>query len=210
LEHATSPIAAWESFYVIVGSSAAALTGLQFVVIVLGAEVGALGGAPATRAFATPTIVHFCAVLLVSAILSAPWPSLSSAAVVLGVGGLLGVLYGMRVVTHARRQSVYAPVFEDWLFHGVLPVLAYATLLAAAVVLPGHAAAALFGIAASTILLLLVGIHNAWDAVTYMAFTRTRGPEGKNDPPEVVRPGTDTRSTSGGHRRARSGTNNAR
>jgi hypothetical protein len=182
LEHATSPLAAWDSFYVIVGSSAAALTGLQFVVIVLGAEVGALGGAGVTRAFATPTIVHFCAVLLVSAILSAPWPSLASAAVVLGLGGLLGVLYGMRVVVHARRQSVYAPVFEDWLFHGVLPVLAYAALLAAAVILPGRATTALFGIAASSILLLLVGIHNAWDAVTYMAFKRTPRQEGKKRP----------------------------
>ena len=33
---AVSLRAAWESFYVIIGSSAAALTGLQFVVIVLG------------------------------------------------------------------------------------------------------------------------------------------------------------------------------
>jgi hypothetical protein len=66
--------AAWESFYVIIGSSAAALTGLQFVVIVLGAERKALGDGETTRAFATPTVVHFCAVLLVAAILSAPWP----------------------------------------------------------------------------------------------------------------------------------------
>ena len=210
MEHIPPPFVAWETFYVIVGSSAAALTGLQFVVIVLGAEVGALGGAPATRAFATPTIVHFCAVLLVSAILSAPWPSLSSAALVLGVGGLLGVLYGLRVITHARRQTQYVPVFEDWLFHGVLPVLAYATLLAAAVFLPGHAAAALFGVAASTVLLLLVGIHNAWDAVTYMANRKTSGPDGKNDQPEAIRPGTDTRSVSGSRRRTRSGTSNGR
>ena len=64
--------AAWESFYVIIGSSAAALTGLQFVVIVLGAEISVGGNENATRAFGTPTIVHFCAVLLNSAIPSAP------------------------------------------------------------------------------------------------------------------------------------------
>ena len=69
---ALSPLAAWESFYVIIGSSAAALTGLQFVVIVLGAEVNALTDVSGTRAFGTPTVVHFCAVLLISAILSAP------------------------------------------------------------------------------------------------------------------------------------------
>jgi hypothetical protein len=39
MEEARSPLVAWESFYVIVGSSGAALTGLQFVVIALIAEV---------------------------------------------------------------------------------------------------------------------------------------------------------------------------
>ncbi len=37
-----SPLAAWESFYVIIGSESAALTGLQFVVIVLSAEMDIL------------------------------------------------------------------------------------------------------------------------------------------------------------------------
>ena len=169
MEHTVSPLAAWETFYVIVGSSAAALTGLQFVVIVLAADVGALGGAPTTAAFATPTIVHFCAVLLVSAILSAPWPSLSSAAVVLGVCGLIGVLYGLRVILQARRQTHYAPVFEDWLFHAALPIVAYTALTVSAISLPRHAVTALFGIATVSVLLLFVGIHNAWDAATWMA-----------------------------------------
>src|ERR1700687_509169 len=66
------PLAAWESFYVILGSSAAALTGLQFVVIALGAEKKTVGGEATWSAFATPTIVHFCAVLLIAAIVSTP------------------------------------------------------------------------------------------------------------------------------------------
>jgi hypothetical protein len=204
VEQAASPLAAWETFYVIVGSSAAALTGLQFVVIVLGAEVGALGGAPVTRAFATPTIVHFCAVLLVSAILSAPWHSLSNPALALGVCGLVGVAYGLRVVTHARRQTVYVPVLEDWLWHGVLPLVAYATLFAAALALPRHAESSLFVVAASSVLLLFVGIHNAWDAVTYMALRRTPGAEGGKEATAAIRPGTDSSSGSSTRRRTRS------
>src|SRR2546425_645622 len=58
---ALSPFSAWESFYVIIVSSAAALTGLQFVVVVLGAEARSIG--PEVGAFGTPTVVHFCAVL---------------------------------------------------------------------------------------------------------------------------------------------------
>ncbi len=77
-EAARSPLVAWESFYVIVGSSGAALTGLQFVVIALITEARARSTAREIDAFGTPTIIHFCSVLLVSAILSAPWHALSS------------------------------------------------------------------------------------------------------------------------------------
>ena len=38
------PLADWANFYVIIGSSAAALSGPQFVVIALGAEANAFGG----------------------------------------------------------------------------------------------------------------------------------------------------------------------
>jgi uncharacterized membrane protein len=62
----------WENFYVIVGSSAGALIGLQFVVITLIAERPALRMAEASAAFATPSVVHFGVVLLLSAIVSVP------------------------------------------------------------------------------------------------------------------------------------------
>src|SRR3954466_3630752 len=169
MEHATLPFAAWESFYVIVGSSAAALTGLQFVVIVLGAEVNAGSSNAVTRAFGTPTIVHFCAVLLLAAILSAPWPGLASAALGLAACGAVGILYGLMVLWHARHQTDYKMVLEDWIWHCTLPVVGYATLLGAGITLPRHPVPSLFVIAATALLLLFVGIHNAWDAVTYIA-----------------------------------------
>jgi hypothetical protein len=34
-----------------------------------------------------------------------------------------------------------------------------------------------------------VGIHNAWDAVTYMALRKTSGPEGEKEQSESTRPG---------------------
>jgi hypothetical protein len=178
VEHAALPLlAAWESFYVIIGSSAAALTGLQFVVIVLGSEVNALGGASTTRAFGTPTIVHFCAVLLIAAILSAPWHGLFPVAVALGASGIGGLVYGIAIVRHAWRQTDYVTVLEDQIWHFALPLLAYASLLAASVVLSRHTVESLFVIGAAALLLLFVGIHNAWDAVTFMAFQRREAPE---------------------------------
>jgi hypothetical protein len=38
-----------------------------------------------------------------------------------------------------------------------------------------HARPALFVVGAATLLLLFVGIHNAWDAVTYHVFVNRRG-----------------------------------
>src|SRR5438093_2854322 len=61
-----SEFAEWDSFYVIVGSAAGALIGLQFVVLTLIAERPPLRAADAGAAFATPTIVHFGTALLLS------------------------------------------------------------------------------------------------------------------------------------------------
>src|SRR5215813_9940974 len=98
-----SPLAAWESFYVIVGSSGAALTGLQFVVIALIAEVRSGGSMKEIQTFGTPTIVHFCAVLLISALLSAPWQGLSSVQILLLACGVVGLIYGIVIMRRARR-----------------------------------------------------------------------------------------------------------
>jgi hypothetical protein len=169
MQEPTNPIAAWESFYVIVGSSGAALTGLQFVVIALTTEVRRQRSTAQFDAFGTPTVVHFCVALLISAILSAPWGELSSAAVAVGASGVFGLVYSAIVARRVSRQTAYALVFEDWLFHTALPFLAYAALLSAALTLVHHTVDALFGIGAASILLLFIGIHNAWDSVTYIA-----------------------------------------
>src|SRR5277367_5969511 len=73
-------LSAWDSFYVIVGPSAGALIGLQFVVMTLIAERPPVQAAEASAAFATPTIVHFSLVLLLSALLRAPWDTIAPAA----------------------------------------------------------------------------------------------------------------------------------
>ncbi|HBB88389.1 MAG TPA: hypothetical protein DC047_12315 [Blastocatellia bacterium] len=168
-EAARLPLAAWETFYVIVGSSGAALTGLQFVVIALVAESSMRSSAREIDAFGTPTIVHFCAVLLVSAILSAPWRGLAGVSIALGVCGLAGVVYGLIVLKRARLQTRYKPVFEDWLWHTVLPLIAYGLLLIGGIFLRSYPRRVLFIVAATALLLLFIGIHNAWDTVTFIA-----------------------------------------
>lgn len=162
------PLVAWQNFFFLVGSSAAGLTGLQFVVIALIAESRRQATTPEIEAFSTPTIVHFGAVLLVSAIVSAPWQGLLHVAIALGACGLAGLSYIFIVIKRARSLKTYRAVGEDWRWHVVLPLIAYTLLLVSAVFLPGHAHRILFVIGATVLLLLFVGIHNAWDAVTYI------------------------------------------
>ena len=170
---ATVPIlATWQNFYVIVGTAAATLTGLMFIAVTL--VVGRRNQMPdeANTAFATPTIVHFGAALLIAAILSAPWQALWSITLLLGLIGLGGVTYTIIITRRLRRQvsnpASYTPVMEDWIWHTVLPLVAYTALVIAAITLSASPLP-LFFLGAATVLLLFIGIHNSWDTVTFIA-----------------------------------------
>ena len=169
-------LAQWGNFYVIVGSAAGALIGLQFVVITLIADRPvAQGDAQAGAAFSTPSVVHFGVVLLLSAVGSAPWSGVGAIAVLWGLVGLGGIVYAVVVARRLRVQTAYRPVFYDWLFHVLLPFSAYAMLAGSAFAALSYTRQTLFFVGAAALLLLFVGIHNAWDAVTYHVFVRNRG-----------------------------------
>ncbi len=95
----------WQNFYMIAGTAAATLTGLMFIVITLMAgferHVTTLNAGIA--AFNTPTVVHFCTVLLMAAILSAPWQASWSVGLVLGLLGLGEVFYLLAVIRRMRH-----------------------------------------------------------------------------------------------------------
>jgi hypothetical protein len=183
---------AWEGFYLIVGAAAGALTGLQFVVMTLISESGRVrSGQETLSAFGTPNVVHFCAALLLSAIMTAPWPGPLPAGVALALCGLAGLVYTVSVFRTARRQRDYRPVLEDWVWHVTLPLLAYAALVAAGFRLPLEAAT--FAVGGATLLLVFIGVHNAWDTVTYVMVTRDRERSGRGvsaapSPREAPRP----------------------
>jgi hypothetical protein len=186
--HAT--LTGWADFYLITGTAAAALTGLQFVVqtLLASAPRAAVAGADAeagTAAFGTPTVVHFALALVLSAVLCAPWHAYRGLCATLGVLAAGALVYSAIVLRRALRQRTYVPVAEDWLWHIVLPSAAYTAVLATAVLVGDGAEGPLFLVAAATLLLVCVGIHNAWDTVTYLSFNAMRGaaPAGESAPP---------------------------
>ncbi len=162
----------WESFYVIVGSSAGGLTGLMFVVITLAADSNLPRTEESLSAFGTPNVIHFVAALLISAILSAPWHQLRDPAHVIGATAIAGVVYVLIVLRRMLKQTGYKPVLEDWVWHQVLPLIAYAALFVGAAGMSHDQTWALFTVGGVALFLLFIGIHNAWDTVTYIAATR--------------------------------------
>ena len=176
-EAGMSFLSTWQDFYVIVGTAAATLMGLIFVVITLIAQLQVQVPSPRSgiAVFSTPNVFHFGAALLVAAILSAPWQALWQASLLLGLAGLVGVTYILIVLWLARhRLAEYQLVLSDWLWYTALPLVSYAAFVVAAIVLPSQPAPALFVIASAMMLLLFIGIHNAWDLVTYTAFEHAR------------------------------------
>src|SRR5215510_10266442 len=87
----------WQNFYMIMGTAAATLTGLMFVATTLfaGLQTHASIVNAGISAYNTPTVVQFCAVLVLAGILSAPWQAFSTISLLLGLLGLGMVFYSI-------------------------------------------------------------------------------------------------------------------
>ena len=163
----SSLLTGWDNFFVIAGSSAAALTGLTFIVITLAGESGRVNP-NGLKIFITPTIVHFTVVLAFSAFLSMPHHTALSLSVSLLIAGVLGLIYIGTIASSIRGlTSTYVPVHEDWIWNVILPAIAYGIWLAAAVFIWYSAHASLYAAAAVLVLLMLIGIHNSWDIAVW-------------------------------------------
>lgn len=168
----------WQSFYVLVGSSAGALIGLTFVVITVAADKGALVGSVSAqlsglRVFITPTAVHFGSALWLSALMSIPGQTALSLEVLLAATGLAGLAY-CAILLHRMLRSLadYRPFASDWVWSAVLPVCAHLALVVTGFSFPYRPAIALYAVSGVVLLLLFTGIHNAWDVVVWITTER--------------------------------------
>ena len=172
IEFATKILEPWHDFYVMAGGAAAALTGLMFVVFTLVSEDKMRRNPDGVSTFSTPTVAHFGAALLVSAILLAPWRTLMVPGDVLVFCGLCGLTYVLYLLRRTKRLSSYTADAEDFTWYLALPFVAYTAILTGGVLLFERPGDALFADGAGVLLLIFIGIHNAWDIVTYIATGR--------------------------------------
>ena len=171
-------LSAWTNFYVIVGSAAGALDRIAVRRDDLDRQHATHPGycACRQRLHDADRRSSGCRAVAVSGCMR----SLERDRHVAALWGLVGLIGGAYVVLVGRRlrsQTTYQIVFEDRLFHVLLPLTAYAVLAVSACAAFSHPAPALFLAGTAVLLLLFISIHNAWDIITYHVFVK--GPEQK-------------------------------
>lgn len=158
----------WHDFYVLAGTAAAALVGLMFVAASIGSSIFKEEHRAPMRAFITPTVVHFAAVLFACLLVTIPthsWPTLGG---LFGAGALVGSIYCGSILVQVIVRHSFNVDLIDRLFYALIPFLGYLLGLTAAVLLLIQSAASANLIAAALLTLLLAGIRNAWDMTVWI------------------------------------------
>ena len=164
----------WENFFIAAATAGATLIGLLFVAITLGVGLSTPHGLDATRAFLTPTLIRFNGVLFVSLDMLPPWPSALPAGIILGIFGLIGLLYQIQASLNQRKIDFVPLDWLDWILFSVAPVLGNASLIAGAAGLIAQKPFAPYAIAGAIALLLLAGIFGAWHLTLWIAKSRDK------------------------------------
>ena len=159
---------AWHDFYLLVGTASATLVGLMFVAASIGAQVFTERSREAMRAFISPTVVHFGAVLFICMAVTVPSQTWVTLAVLLILGGAAGTLYAARVWVQIFVRRSFAVDVIDRLFYALIPVAGYLLVAGAAFLLLERSQWSLEVLSAALITLLYAGIRNAWDMTMWI------------------------------------------
>jgi len=168
----------WHDFYVLVGTAAATLVGLMFVAASIGSSIFNEEHRAPMKAFITPTVAHFAAVLFTSLLVTIPTHSWRTLGSLLAAGGLAGSIYCGRILIQIIVRHSFNVDLIDRLFYALIPALGYLLVLLSAALLLMQSTASANLIAAALLTLLLGGIRNAWDMTVWIVLRApsSRGP----------------------------------
>jgi hypothetical protein len=160
---------AWRDFHTLIGAAAATLVGLMFVAASIGAGVFTRAHQAGIRSFLSPTVAHFSAVLFISLFATLPIQSWNSLGILLILSGLIGLGYALWIWRRMVHHGIIGTIdIIDRLWYALLPIAGYLLVIAAGVGLCERDAMSLAVLAAALILLLLIGIRNAWDMTVWI------------------------------------------
>jgi hypothetical protein len=169
----TAPLlAAWHDFFVLIGTAAATLIGAMFVVVSIGIGFLTRDKPVAIRTFLSATVIHLSTTFFGCALTMVPAVEPRWLAAIAGVAGLGGMVYSGSVIRGFDQHG--GTVLSDWFWYAIFPLIAYAVLVASAVLgwRDTEAGMDLFAIVLS--FLLIAGIRNAWDMLVFLV-TSARG-----------------------------------
>jgi hypothetical protein len=166
--------AAWHNFYELLGTASATMIGLLFVAATVGSGVFSSDRRAPLRVFLSASVVHFSSILAVCLIILAPLTNHVVFGLLIVGGGLVGLVYYAVTWRDMMRDSLISRMdLEDRIWYACLPVVGYILETASGSAFALRYEIAWPALAASTGLLLLVAIHNAWD-ITVWSMTRRR------------------------------------
>ena len=167
-ETLTHQLEMWHEFYLLIGTAGVTLTGLLFVVVSLGPRVVAENQATGVRSFISPNAVYFTTTLVVSAVFLVPDLSPMAIGALLCVGGVGSLGYLAYTKVHQRWLRNKLPLL-DWIWFVGLPIAGYVLLIVSGIGFFMQAGMSAHGVAVALILLLVIGIRNAWDLVLWIS-----------------------------------------
>jgi hypothetical protein len=170
----------WHDFYVLVGTASATLVGLMFVTASIGAQVFTERSREALRAFISPTVVHFSAILFICILAAIPSHTWSTLGALLLVAGAAGIAYSARIWVQLFVRRSFAVDMVDRMFYAAIPVLGYLLVLVSGCLLLMQSALSVDVLAAALITLLVAGIRNGWDMTIWIVI-RTPVPDSAKD-----------------------------
>ena len=178
----------WQNFYMLLGTASATLAGLMFIAISLG---GTRRPTDAERAmvqlaysaFLSPTYIHFVYVLVTAVVVFVPTLNETVFGVMLVLTGAGSLGYILRHLPFLRERYRGGSLDRsDLVWYSLMPSICYLLYLDAGIALlraiagaasRGHALDAL---ATASLLLIVIGVRNAWDLVVFQMMRALREP----------------------------------
>jgi hypothetical protein len=113
-------------------------------------------------------------VLFLSLAVLASWPSAWPIGIILGLGGLTGLVYEIKVIAMRHEVGLVLHAWHDWLPDAGVPALGCASLIVGAVGLMAAKPFAPYAIAGAITLLLLADVYGAWDITLWIVKNRDK------------------------------------
>lgn len=161
----------WSEYFFMLGSSAAALIGLMFVVATLTTGRDTKEAEQGKHLYTSPIVWHLGGIVVVSG--AAIAPTITPGWFGMGVAGLslVGITICVRNAVGIGKQKIAGASNTpfDVFWYGVVPALSYVALAGAAAGVLLETSWGESAVAAALMALLLVSIHAEWDLVTFLA-----------------------------------------